>query len=439
MPHPHSAASSSRRDFLKTTAAVSLAAGLGIARGAHAAGDDTIKIAFIGCGGRGAGACTEALSTQGPCKLTVMADVFSDRLERSLASLQKNEAIRPRIDVPPERRFVGFDAYKKAIESDVDVVLLTTPPGFRPAQYAAAVAAGKHVFMEKPCCVDGPGYRTLVKANEEAKRKNLSVVVGLQRRHQANYREGIKRIHDGSIGEILYLRTYFNMPAGGHADKTMPEGWTELEYQIRHWPMFTWLSGDHVVEQAVHEIDIANWMMNAHPIRANGMGGRQTRTGAGNGQIFDHHFIEYEFEGGARHYAQARQQLGVWEHVSDNAHGTKGVATVGTGPYGQGGKGYSSHHNWVSNNPYQQEHDDLMASIRGGDHVFDGDYAADSSMTAVLGRMATYSGKVITWDEAVNSDLDLAPDDLAAGAPAPVQPLADGQYPVAMPGLTKAW
>ena len=434
----------SRRDFLKTTTAGAAAAGvassLGIARSAHAAGQEVVKIAFIGCGGRGTGACRDALIAKGPNKLIVMADVFKDRLDKSLRNLQRIDEIKDKIDVPADRQFIGFDAYKMALQSDADMVLLTTPPGFRPMMYEAAVKAGKHVFMEKPCCVDGPGYRQLVAANKIAKDKDLCVGVGLQRHHQKSYQEGIKKIHDGAIGDVEYVRTYFNMPGAGHSDRGKPAGMPELEWQIRHWGVFTWMSGDHIVEQAIHEIDIANWILRGHPLKANGMGGRQVRTGRGNGQIFDHHFVEYEYEGGVKHWAQARQQGGTWQEVSDNAKGTKGDMTVGFGPYGQGGKGYTQKHKWITNNPYEQEHQDLLDAILSGKTQYEGDYAADSSLTAVLGRMATYSGQVVTWEDAVNSTLDLAPDNFKSiNDPAPAQPDADGNYVVAMPGLTKAW
>lgn len=435
----------SRRHFLKTTAslaAAGAAAGsLGISRAAHVSVDETIRMAFIGCGNRGRGAVRDALTRKGPIKLVAMADVFQDRIDASLKLLKGIPAIAERIDVPPERQFAGFDGYKKALQCDVDLVMLTTPPGFRPWQYAAAVEAGKHVFMEKPCCVDGPGYRMLVAANQQAKQKKLSVVVGLQRRHQKSYQDGIQRVRDGAVGRMLLIRTYFNMPAGGHSNARCPEGMTEMEWQIRRWGFFTWLSGDHIVEQAVHEIDVANWIADAHPVEANGMGGRQVRTGPGNGQIYDHHFVEYLYPGGVYHYCQARQIGGCWEEVSDNVHGTKGALTIGSGPYGQGGRGYREPDKWLTNNPYEQEHEDLHESIRGGRYVFAGDYGADSSMTAVLGRMATYSGKVVTWEEAVQSQLQLGPDydQLSLDAPPPVLPGDDGNYPVAIPGVTKAW
>jgi myo-inositol 2-dehydrogenase/D-chiro-inositol 1-dehydrogenase len=413
-----------------------------IARTAHGVGSDVLRIGFIGCGNRGTGACREALSVKAPVRLVAMGDLFADRLEISLKNLEKYEELRPRIDVPRSRRFVGFDAYQQVIASGVDLVLLTTPPHFRPIHYAAAVRAGKHVFMEKPCCVDAPGYRMLVAANEEARRKKLSVVAGLQRRHQQNYLDGIARIRNGQIGDVRFIRTYFNMPGGGRAGQLKPAGMSEMEYQIRHWAVFCWLGGDHLVEQATHEIDVANWVMDSHPIRAHGMGGRQVRFGPGNGDIWDHHAVEFEYANGVRHFCQARQQPGTWTHVSDNVHGTKGVLTLGVGAWGLGeanprtlrAKGYRG------DNPYQREHNDLIASIRGdGPYVFDGDHGATSSMTAVMGRMATYSGQLVAWEQAVQSNLRLAPDRYDFDAQPPVLPDAQGAYPAAVPGISKAW
>lgn len=426
---------------------------LEIARAAHAAGSGTIKIGFVGCGNRGTGACREALNTKGPVQLWAMGDLFAARIETALKNLSKYDELRERIDVPHERRFVGFDAYRKVLDAGVDLVLLTTPPHFRPMHYAAAVSAGKHAFLEKPCCIDAPGYRTLVAANAEAQRKRLSVVVGLQRRHQRNYLEGIRAIRDGAIGKVQFVRTYFNMP-GGRTGEVKPAGMSEMEYQIRHWSVFAWLCGDHLVEQATHEIDVANWIMDGPPVRANGMGGRQVRTGPGNGDIWDHHAIEFEYAGGQRHFCQARQQPGTWSHVSDNVHGTRGlhggkglhgtqgVLTLGTGAWGMGAVTPRSLRakDYRGDNPYQQEHDDLMASIRGdGPYRFEGAYGATSSMTAVMGRMATYSGRVVTWEEAIGSTLRLAPQRYAMDAQPPTLPDAEGNYAAAVPGVTRSW
>jgi len=433
-----------RRGFLKTStgtlAAGSLAAGLNISRLAHASGSREIRIGFVGCGNRGTGACKEALSVKAPVKLVAVGDLFPERIQISLKNLRKYPEVNARIDVPPERCFTGFDAYKKVLAAGIDMILLTTPPHFRPIHYAAAVRTGKHVFMEKPLCVDAPGYRAIVDANEEARRKGLSVVVGLQRRHQKNYLEGIRRIHDGAIGKIHLLRTYFNMPSGGRSGMLKPAGMREMEYQIRHWGVFCWLCGDHLVEQATHEIDVANWIMDTHPVRANGMGGRQVRLGPGNGDIWDHHFIEFEYDGGVRFYCQARQQPGTWSHVSDNVHGDKGEMTVGTGAWGLGkvGPREMRSRRLRAINPYQQEHQDLVMSILGeGPYRMEADYGADSSMTAVMGRMATYSGQQITWDQAIASKRHLAPQRYSLDAEPPVLPLPNGSYQAAMPGITE--
>ncbi len=415
---------------------------LDLGRSAHAAGSDVIRIGMIGCGNRGTGACREALLAPGAKKLVAIGDLFPERIEFSLKNLQKYDDLAPNIDVPPERQFVGFDAYQQVLAAGVDLVLLATPPYFRPIHYAAAVQAGKHVFMEKPCCVDAPGYRTLVAANAEAKLKKLSVVVGLQRRHQRNYLDGIQQIRDGAIGDVTFIRTYYNVQGGGRSGQLKPEGMSELEYQIRHWGVFLWLSGDHIVEQATHLVDVANWVLEAHPLRANGMGGRELRFGPGNGDIWDHHAIEFEYENGVRYFCQARQQAGIWEHVSENVHGTQGLLTLGTGAWGFGNLTPRELRDKkrVAENPYQREHDDLVHSIRDdGPHRFDIDYGATSSMTAVMGRMATYSGQLVTWEEATRSELRLGPDRCAWDAEPPVKPDASGAYAAAKPGLTKAW
>jgi myo-inositol 2-dehydrogenase / D-chiro-inositol 1-dehydrogenase len=429
---------SDRRHWLSQAAGA--AATLGIARGAHAAGSDTVRIALVGCGNRGTGACREALSTSGAVKLVALGDMFPEKIEKSLKNLTKYEELEPKIDVPAERQFTGFDAIQKVLAAGVDLVLLATPPHFRPLHYTAAVKAGKNVFMEKPCCIDAPGYRALLAANEEAKAKHLSVVVGMQRRHQRNYLEGIARIRSGQIGRVTLVRTYFNMPTGGRAGQTKPVGMREMEYQIRHWGIFLWLCGDHLVEQATHEIDVANWVMDGHPIQANGMGGRQVRFGPGNGDIWDHHTIEFEYADGARFYCQARQQPGTWTHVSDNVHGTKGAITLGTGAWGLGALTPRDLRRNQADNPYQREHEDLMASIRGnGPYRMEADYGATSSMTAVMGRMATYSGQMVTWEQATRSELHLAPKQYSLDADPPNLPDTQGAYTTAMPGVTKAF
>jgi len=442
----------SRRDFLKRSAAVAAAAQLALGRTVHAAGSDELKIALIGCGGRGTGAAAQALNTAGPVKLWAMADAFADRLELSLASLTGGgkvsqgsaEGLAAKVDVPPERRFVGLDAYQQAIDSGVDVVVDASPPGVRPAHFEYAVRQGKHVFTEKPLASDAPGVRKVLAAAKEARRKNLKVGVGLQRHHQQSYLETIRRIHDGEIGKLMILRCYWNT---GYPGKSQPErlpGQTEMEYQLRNWYFFTWLSGDHICEQHIHNLDVSNWVMDGHPVEANGMGGRQVRTGPDWGQIFDHHFVEFTYADGTKMFSQCRQIQDCWRSVTEHAHGTEGHCDVSGSSIAKGGETVWSLRaprgkKQGLGNPYQIEHDVLFDAIRNDKPHMEAEYGATSTMTAILGRMATYSGKVVTWDEAFSSELSLLPERLAFDAPAPVAPGADGLYPVAVPGVTKAW
>ncbi len=431
------ATSGSRRDFLKLSTATivggALAGNLSISRSAHAAGDDTLKIALIGCGGRGTGAANQALSTQGKVKLIAMADAFGDRLQGSLDSLKNEKG--DLVDVPKERQFIGLDAYQRALEADPDLVILATPPGFRPIHCDAAIRAGKHVFMEKPVAVDGAGVRMVLAAAEEAKKKKLAIGVGLQRRHQAAYLETIKRLQDGAIGDIVYSRVYWN--GAGVWTRERIAGESEMAYQIRNWYYLTWLSGDHIVEQHIHNLDVINWLKGKTPIKANGMGGREVRTDKKYGQIYDHHAVEFEYDDGTRMISQCRHQPHCWDSVSEHVSGTKGNCDIsganitGANPWKYSHKG--------DRDPYQVEHDVLQESIRSGNPINEGEYGATSSMTAILGRLATYSGRIVTWDEGLNSQLRLAPADqkYTFDATPPVLPDKDGQYPVAVPGVTQ--
>ncbi|NLX54678.1 MAG: Gfo/Idh/MocA family oxidoreductase [Planctomycetaceae bacterium] len=430
--------SSTRRDFLKHSAAAAgtlAALQASAVRYAHAAADSTCKIALIGCGGRGTGAvdnCLDAAKIVGqPMKLVAVADAFADRANNALKAIQ--EKWQDSVDVPAERIFTGLDGYQKAIDCGVDLVLMASPPGFRPMQYAAAVKAGKNVFMEKPLCTDAPGFRQLVEANELADKKGLKVVVGLQRHHQGPYIQGIQEIHDGKLGEIELLRIYWNGSGGGARDlgprpQNDPE---EMMFQIRNWGCFRWLYGDNIVEQHVHNIDIANWVMakdgnpkNAHPVEANGMGGRVDR---GNyGDIFDHHFVEFTYADGVKVFSQSRHQPGTWDQVDEFAHGTKGRRKVanGSGP------------KLESDNPYVQEHVDLMKAIAADTYLNEGWFGAVSSMTAVLGRMATYSGKVVKWDDAVAHGQQESPETIAWDATPRSLPDDKGFYPFPIPGIS---
>ena len=438
----------SRRTFVKQSAAVvggALAVptvGKAIASyrppGAH--GDETIRIALIGCGGRGTSAADQALSTSGRVQLVAMADAFSDRLEGALNHLEK---LHPEsVQVPEHRRFTGFDAYKKAIASGVDLVIFATPPGFRPIHFEHAIAEGKHVFMEKPLAVDGPGIRKILAAGEEATRKGLKVGVGLQRHHQALYLETIRRIHDGAIGAIRAYRAYWN--GAGVWVKGRKEGQSEMEYQMRNWYYFNWLCGDHIVEQHIHNLDVCNWIHGEHPVKAVGMGGRQVRTGLDHGEIFDHHSVEFEYADGTRMFSQCRHIPGCWSSVSEHVEGTLGRATVSSGiietfgAKGQGGKKWKFRDE-DPKSAYQVEHDELFNAVREDNPYNETRYGAESSMTSILGRLATYSGLAVTWDEALASEVSLAPEDLDWDSNPPILPDAEGRYSIPVPGITKVF
>ena len=439
----------SRRQFLKTTSAVVGGAVLGanqaIARSAHFSGSDAIKVAVVGCGGRGTGAAVQALATKGKVTLWAMADAFADRLASSLDQVGKQVARGRRdgnelfndceINVPKDRQFVGFDAYQQAIDSGADLVILATPPGFRPIHFEAAVEAGKQIFTEKPVAVDAPGVRRFMAANEKAKQKNLMVAVGLQRRHDQRYVETIKRLQDGTIGDILFTRVYWN--SGGLWMNPRKPEYTEMEYQMRNWYYFNWLCGDHIVEQHIHNIDVGNWMRGMHPVEALGMGGRQVRTGKEFGEIYDHHFVEFTYSDGTKMYSQCRHWDGCANAVNEHAHGTKGTCDVDDNV---GGRIHNAEGRWRSKakkvDNHHQEHHDMFAALRRGETYNEGDYGAEATMTAILGRMATYSGKVIKWEEAINSTVDLSPAAYDFAATPPVVPGEDGFYPVPIPGKT---
>ncbi|HEY5913546.1 MAG TPA: Gfo/Idh/MocA family oxidoreductase [Verrucomicrobiae bacterium] len=433
---PGSASQFTRRGFLRSTSTAvigsSLLAGLPLARSVHAAGNDTLKIALIGCGGRGTGAANQALKTPGSTRLVALADVRSEQLEKSLEALKNQQA--DKIDVPPDRQFTDFDGYKKAITL-ADVVILASSPGFRPIHFEEAVRQGKHVFMEKPVATDAPGIRQVLAAAEEAGKKNLKVGVGLQRRHQPGYIETIKRIQDGAVGELILLRAYWD---GGSRDgvERLP-GETEMHYQIRNWYYFTWLSGDHIVEQHVHNLDVVNWIKGAHPVRGQGMGGRQVRNAKRHGQIYDHHFVEFEYADGTRMLSQCRQIPGCWPSISEHVTGTKGSADLANGRFIiKGADTWRFPDRQKRVDPYQKEHDDLFDAIRNNKPFNEAVFGAVSTMTGIMGRMCTYSGQQITWDDAFNSKIELLPKTFGWDATPPVLPDADGFYPVAMPGRT---
>src|SRR5438445_5799160 len=429
-----------RRDFLKTTSAAiagtSVLGGLSVERSAFAAGSDTLKLALIGCGGRGSGAADQALSTEGPLKLVAMADTFKDRLESSLGSLAAKH--KDKVDVAPERQFIGFEAYKQAIAL-ADVVILATPPGFRPMQFEEAVRQGKNIFTEKPVATDAPGVRRFLTAAEESKKKNLKVVVGLQRHYDEGYLETIQRLHDGTIGDIVAMRAYWNgqtpwLKRRAELDQHYGRKLTEMEYQMRNWYYFTWICGDHIVEQHIHNLDVINWVKQGHPVRAQGMGGCEVRKGLDYGEIFDHHAVEFEYEDGSRCFSYCRHIHGCWDSVSEHVVGTKGSCDVGRHTI-KGDNNWRFRREGVKD-PYQKEHDELFAAIVNNKPINDAEYGAHSTMTAILGRMATYSGKMIDWDDAIKSKINLFPDTLAWDANPKPMPDENGLYKLPVPGKT---
>lgn len=424
----------SRRKFIGAAAVTAAAVNLPISACAQVAGSDELKLALIGCGGRGSGAADQAL-TSGGTRLVCMADAFSDRLEPSLSTLQAKHGAK--VDVPDSRKFLGLEAYKEAVQQ-ADVVLLTTPPGFRPMMFKAAVEAGKHIFMEKPVATDSPGIRTVFEYGKKAEEKNLKVVVGLQRRYQKNYLAAKEQVKQGLIGDIISAQCYWNN-AGIWLIDRKPE-WSEMYYQIKNWYHFTWVGGDHILEQHIHNIDVINWFMDdEHPVTAQGMGGRELRTDRKTGQIFDHHYVEFVYANGVIMNSQCRHQPDCWNAVKEIIIGSKGTLYID----GDGGatiKDRAGKTIWryrrqdTDGNPYQNEHDALYKAIRENTTLNNAHYGATSTFTAMLGRYATYSGKQVGWDEALAWDNSQLPEKLDFATPTRFGPDANGLYPVPLPG-----
>jgi len=375
--------------------------------------------------------------------LVAMADVFKDHMEGSLKSLEKElkDSFKEKVQVPEENKFIGFDAYKQATAL-ADVVILATPPGFRPMQFEEAVRQGKNVFTEKPVATDAPGVRRFLAAAAESKRKNLKVGVGLQRHHQLGYLETLQRLHDGAIGDIVATRAYWNGSTPWvHPRKELEKQYgrplTEVEYQMRNWYYFVWLCGDHICEQHIHNLDVINWIKNGHPVKARGNGGCETRKGKDYGEIFDHHVVEFEYADGSVCFSQCRHQLGCWNDVSEHAIGTKGTCDVSrhTMKFFNGDSAWRFRKEGAKD-PYQQEHDDLFDAIRNNKPYNEAEYGANSTMTSILGRMATYSGKAIDWDDAIKSEINYFPERLAWDANPKSMPNADGYYQLPVPGST---
>ena len=397
--------------------------------------DKKLKISVVGCGGRGTGAAVQALRADKNVELVALCDAFEDRLERSLNAIIDELDGEMDIKVKDKNKFVGFDGYKKAIDL-ADVVILATPPGFRPQHFEYAVNKSKHIFMEKPVATDAAGVRRILESAKLVKEKKLNVVVGLQRRYQLSYLDILKQVRRGVAGKIISGTVKWN----GHGvwvRKREPQQ-SELEYQMRNWYYFNWLCGDHIVEQHIHNLDVANWFLDEHPISAQGMGGREVRKGIDHGEIFDHHYVEFKYPSGAVIHSQCRHQPGTLRKVNEVLVGTKGVINLRNG----GVVTINDHngnllHKYDPKNdisPYQIEHNKLFKSIRSGGQIDDTEYGATATMTAIMGRMATYSGKLIEWESAMNADEKLVPDNLSWGSTAPVLPDNQGKYKVPVPG-----
>ena len=430
----------SRREFVQKTAIATsglLTTSLPIESMVHGQGEKKLKLALIGCGGRGSGAAVQALTADKNVELVAMADAFADRIEKSLKGIQEHFDGEKKINVKAKNQFIGFDAYKKAIDL-ADVVILTTPPGFRPYHFEYAILNDKHVFMEKPLATDPAGIRKVLETARLAKSKKLNVVVGLQRHYQSNYIDLKNRIDKGAIGKIRGGQVYWN-DAGVWTNRRK-DNQTELEYQMRNWYYFNWLCGDHILEQHIHNIDVANWFIGDYPIYAQGMGGRQVRNGKDHGEIFDHHFVEFTYASGAVISSQCRHIPGTMSRVDEVFQGTKGSVEIGKGIITdlEGNTKYKYPRKPIEDpDPYQVEHDRLFASIRNGGVISDAENGAMSTLTAILGRMATYTGKKITLEEALNSKLQLMPETVTWKTTPPSLPNKDGYYPIPVPGKTK--
>jgi len=436
-----------RRQFVKTSGLSmgGLMLSPSIMAKAHIDGSDAIKIGLIGCGGRGTGAVVQALNSGQNVKLVALCDAFKDNVASCYKkitspdfedwSTEKTKDFRSRIEVPEEHKFSGFEGYKKLIPL-VDVVLIATPPGFRPIHFEEAIKQNKQVFMEKPVAVDAPGIRKVLEVAKIAKEKKLNVVVGLQRHYQKIYQEWVPLLQQGVIGDIVSSRVYWN--SAGVWVRPRQAGQTEMEYQMRNWYYFNWLCGDHITEQHIHNLDVGNWVKQAYPVRANGMGGREVRNGKEHGEIFDHHFVEYEYADGSRMFSQCRHIKGCMNRVTEAFHGTNGSAPKPGVILTKSGHEIMNYNDKKDANPYQVEHDLLFVAIAKGEYKYaDAENAAKSTMTSILGRMATYSGEVIEWDDAINSNISLAPKQYDWKADPPILPNADGFYPIAIPGKTK--
>lgn len=434
---PHASGSVDRRTFLqKSGSAFAAASVLGcptILRGVGP--DQQIKIALVGCGGRGAGAANQALQADPRARLVAVADLFADRLAAGLRALRGQHP--ERADVPGERQFVGFDGYKHAI-AHADVVILATPCAFRPAHFEEAVRMGKHAFLEKPVAVDAPGVRRVLAAGAEARRKNLKVAVGFQRRHKRAFQAMVERIHAGQIGEVIYTRAFANTPL--RTGLVRQPAMSELEYQCRNWYYFSWRSADFIVDNLIHGIDISNWIHGGYPVRAHGMGALSERS-PDYGDLFDHFSVEWEYGSGGRLFGECDRRTGCWAGVSNHAVGSEGKADFfdGREMYSISGKQPWQMKSERGENPYQQEHNDWFEAIRKDLPYDESEFGAKSTLTAIMGRMAAYSGKIVEWETALQSEFSLAAEIRSFEDAPPVLPDGTGLYPIAAAGRSTAF
>lgn len=420
----------SRRTFVQAAAVAAAGftplGGAGMPGPGRRGARKTIGVGVIGCGGRGTGAAVNALEASDRTRVVALADLFADRASGSLGQLRSQGG--DRVTATEQDVYVGFDGYEKLLaREDVHYVCLATPPHFRPLHLEAAVRAGKHVFTEKPVAVDPAGVRRVLEAASAADRAGLRIVAGTQRRHEASYLELMRRIGDGAIGELVSARCYWNQ-GGLWVHQRKPE-YSDMEWQCRNWLYFTWLSGDHIVEQHIHNLDVVNWALGGPPIKATGMGGREVRTGAEYGNIFDHHAIEYEYAGGVSVLSMCRQIDGTAGRVEEVLVGTKGRAIARPGfAVIEQADGQRWRFTEPNPNPYMQEHADLISAIERDEPLNEAKRVAESTLTAIMGRMSTYTGQTVTWEQAMQSKLDLTPARYEFG------PLA--VEPIAVPGRT---
>ena len=446
----------SRRNFLRSSGTAVAAASLasGISSRAYADEDNTLQIALVGCGGRGTGAATQALSVDnGPIKLIAMADVFEKNLKNSHGNLDKSFGPKGTLDVPEDRRFIGFDGYKKAMDclKPGDIVILTTPPGFRWVHYTYAIEKGLNVFMEKPVTVDGPGSRRMLELNEKAIAKNLKVGVGLMCRHCDARRELFDRIQNGEIGDVNMLRAYrMAGPTGSAAAPPKPEGDSELMHQIKHFHGFLWLSGGAVSDFLIHNIDESCWMKNDWPVEAKASGGRHYR-GDFVDQNFDTYSIEYTFGDGTKLFVNGRTIPGCHQEFASYAHGSKGLGIISSRSHWPSrARIYDGHREDKSklvweypqpekNNPYQAEWNHLVAAIRNDEQYNECERGVKASIVTSMGRMAAHTGQVITYDQMLNCEHEFAPgiEDLILDGDSPLKANDEGKYPIPYPGLVK--